>query len=158
MKLPVKWMALEGLNNGIFSEKSDVVGPPFNSSPSLCDKCCYFIVQWSFGVTCWEMFSLGKNPYPGVDPFSLIRYLERGERLDKPVLAACSQEMYGDMLSVMLLSSLYTIRYDMMSECWEVELWKRPHFSQLVTVISTSLEGMAVYLDLNYHIFTAPLN
>ena len=52
-----------------------------------------FVVQWSFGVTCWEVFSLGKNPYPGVDPFSLIRYLERGERLDKPLNAACSQEM-----------------------------------------------------------------
>ena len=49
--------------------------------------------QWSFGVTCWEVFSLGKNPYPGVDPFSLIRYLERGERLDKPLNEACSQEM-----------------------------------------------------------------
>ena len=52
-----------------------------------------FGVQWSFGVTCWEVFSLGKNPYPGVDPFSLIRYLERGERLDKPLNAACSEEM-----------------------------------------------------------------
>ena len=50
-------------------------------------------MQWSFGVTCWEVFSLGKNPYPGVDPFSLIRYLERGERLDKPFNEACSQEV-----------------------------------------------------------------
>ena len=42
------------------------------------------------------MFSLGKNPYLGVDHFFLIRYLERGERLDKPLNAACSQEMWGD--------------------------------------------------------------
>ena len=26
VKLPVKWMALESLNDGIFSEKTDVVG------------------------------------------------------------------------------------------------------------------------------------
>ena len=57
----------------------------------------YHYIQWSFGVTCWEVFSLGKNPYPGVDPFSLIRYLERGERLDKPLNAACSQEVYGHL-------------------------------------------------------------
>ena len=59
-------------------------------------RCFYknnLFMQWSFGVTCWEVFSLGKNPYPGVDPFSLIRYLERGDRLDKPLNEACSQEM-----------------------------------------------------------------
>ena len=50
-------------------------------------------MQWSFGVTCWEVFSLGKNPYPGVDAFSLIRYLDGGERLDKPRNIACSEEM-----------------------------------------------------------------
>ena len=27
VKLPVKWMALESLNDGIFSEKTDVVRP-----------------------------------------------------------------------------------------------------------------------------------
>ena len=60
---------------------------------TLCVNMYSFMVQWSFGVTCWEVFSLGKNPFPGVDPFSLIRYLERGERLDKPFNKACSQEM-----------------------------------------------------------------
>ena len=41
----------------------------------------------------WEIFSAGKNPYPGVDPFTLIKYLDNGERLEKPANAACSQEM-----------------------------------------------------------------
>ncbi|CAI8044575.1 Tyrosine-protein kinase transforming protein SEA [Geodia barretti] len=72
VKLPVKWMALESLNDGIFSEKTDV---------------------WSFGVTCWEVISLGKSPYPGVDPFTLIKYLERGDRLEKPSNAACSTDV-----------------------------------------------------------------
>ena len=50
-------------------------------------------MQWSFGVTCWEVFSLGKIPYPGVDPFTLIKFLDNGGRLDPPANAACSQEM-----------------------------------------------------------------
>ena len=28
VKLPVRWMALESLNDGVFSEKTDVVGRP----------------------------------------------------------------------------------------------------------------------------------
>ena len=91
VKLPIKWMAVESLNDGIFSEKTDVVRIIRMCSLLIIDVCC--CLQWSFGVTCWEVFSTGKNPYPGVDPFSLIRYLERGERLERPLNTACSQEM-----------------------------------------------------------------
>ena len=88
VKLQVKWMALESLHDGVFSEKTDVV------SVVVCqDDILSMHQQLSFGVTSWEVFSLGKNPYPGVDPFSLIRYLESGERLDEPLNEACSQEM-----------------------------------------------------------------
>ena len=95
VKLPVRWMALESLNDGVFSEKTDVVREHYFLEKAIHLKSEHvFLVQWSYGVTCWEVFSLGKNPYPGVDPFSLIRYLERGERLDKPLNAACSLEMW----------------------------------------------------------------
>ena len=54
----------------------------------------YTPLQWSYGVTCWELFTGGKIPYPGVDPVSLPRLLESGHRLDKPNNAACSEKMY----------------------------------------------------------------
>ena len=41
----------------------------------------------------WEIFSLGRIPYPGVDAFSLIKFLDDGGRLDKPANAACSHDM-----------------------------------------------------------------
>lgn len=41
-KWPLKWYAPESYNFGTFSHKSDV---------------------WSFGVTIWEMYSFGEQPY-----------------------------------------------------------------------------------------------
>ena len=51
------------------------------------------LLQWSFGVTCWEVFSAGKIPYGGVDPLTMIQLLESGKRLNKPSNTACSEEM-----------------------------------------------------------------
>lgn len=49
--------------------------------------------KWSFGVTCWEIYSGGKLPYAGMSPMDLPRKLELGYRMDIPVNAACSGEM-----------------------------------------------------------------
>ena len=49
-------------------------------------------MQWSFGITCWEVFSAGRIPYPAVDAMSILKVLEDGTRLEKPANAACAPE------------------------------------------------------------------
>ena len=62
-KLPVKWMAPESLTEMVFLSQSDV---------------------WSYGVVLWELFTLGKVPYPGMGLNQLIRELQSGYQMDKP--------------------------------------------------------------------------
>ena len=50
--------------------------------------------QWSYGVLCWEVFSAGKIPYPGMDPIGLVELLDEGQRLSCPHNEACSEDMY----------------------------------------------------------------
>ncbi|XP_020798924.1 vascular endothelial growth factor receptor 1 isoform X4 [Drosophila serrata] len=111
-KLPIKWLALESLSDHVFSTYSDV---------------------WSFGIVLWEMFSLAKVPYPGIDPNQeLFNKLNDGYRMEKPPYA--NQELY-----------------DIMLECWRKNPESRPLFNELEKRFATMLgEDVANhYLDLN---------
>jgi serine/threonine protein kinase len=39
---------------------------------------------WSYGVTLWELFSLGRTPYASMNSTQVISYLREGNRLDRP--------------------------------------------------------------------------
>ena len=61
-----------------------------------CKNDCYFVIcfmQWSFGVTCWEVFNGGRIPYPGLTAQSLPKLINRGHRMDKPDNLACIDAM-----------------------------------------------------------------
>ncbi|ODM90630.1 Vascular endothelial growth factor receptor 3 [Orchesella cincta] len=70
--LPWKWLAVEALVDLNFSSMSDV---------------------WSYGVTCWEIFELGKPPWPDYKVFSaeFVEDVKNGTRMGKP--SFCNEEM-----------------------------------------------------------------
>ncbi|XP_037520471.2 hepatocyte growth factor receptor [Rhipicephalus sanguineus] len=74
-KLPVKWMAPESLEKGIYNHKTDV---------------------WSYGVLLWELITRGVTPYPEVDNWDIVDYLRQGRRMKQP--SYCPDEMYAIML------------------------------------------------------------
>ena len=53
----------------------------------------FVTVQWSFGVTCWEVFTGGKQSYPGIHPLQVPELLESGQRMTVPDNATCTKEM-----------------------------------------------------------------
>lgn len=91
--LPLPWYAIECIETGKFSHKSDV---------------------WSYGVTCWEMFTLGQEPDLPQKPETLIQMLKNGKRLNlKP---PCHPTIYTELIR----------------PCWDQEPELRPNFSALI--------------------------
>lgn len=91
-KFPVKWTAPEALRHSQFTNKSDV---------------------WSYGVLLWEIFSYGRVPYPRVPIQDVVKYIEKGYRMDfpentPPAIAA------------------------IMADCWIFDPNQRPTFDDLL--------------------------
>jgi FMS-like tyrosine kinase 1 len=111
--LPVKWMAVESIRDKVFNTKSDV---------------------WSFAVLCWEFFSLGGNPYPGMEvDEEFYKKLKHGYRMDKP--KTCPEFFWNCVIS----------------QCWDGDPNKRPNFSELSDMLGDFLEESVRqhYVDLN---------
>nr|CAF04076.1 receptor tyrosine kinase [Suberites domuncula] len=73
-RLPIKWMAPEGILDGVCTSKSDV---------------------WSFGILLWEIMTLGRTPYPGRSAHWVIRDIENGYRMPQP--DGCPDKLYSVM-------------------------------------------------------------
>lgn len=54
-----------------------------------------WLSQWAFGVTLWELMTLGQTPYVDIDPFEMSAYLKDGYRIAQPI--NCPDELYVDL-------------------------------------------------------------
>ena len=84
-RVPIRWLALESIFERIYTHKSDV---------------------WSFGITLWELFSLGKTPYNGIRTDRVPEMLEKGERLQQPII--CTIDVYMIMVKCELFMTICT--------------------------------------------------
>ena len=51
------------------------------------------MMQWTYGITCWEIFSGGQVPYTGINPTAILAQLQNGHRVEAPNNAAYDNEM-----------------------------------------------------------------
>jgi len=75
---------------------------------------------WSFAIFLWEMFSYGRSPYPRVRVEELKSYLLNGYRMNPP--ESCPNEVY-----------------EIMKQCWQLNLEERPNFTYLRNCFSDLL-------------------
>ncbi|XP_070547509.1 tyrosine kinase receptor Cad96Ca-like [Ptychodera flava] len=73
-RLPIRWMALESIENCVYSSETDV---------------------WSYGVLLWEIFSFGVTPYRSMNITDVLSKLRAGHRL--PIPERCSNDVYSIM-------------------------------------------------------------
>ncbi|KAM9313196.1 macrophage colony-stimulating factor 1 receptor [Gastrophryne carolinensis] len=107
-RLPVKWMAPESIFDCIYTVQSDV---------------------WSYGILLWEIFSLGRSPYPGiVVNQKFYKMIKEGYKMDSPDSAP---------LDI----------YRLMKACWDLEPTKRPNFNQITDLINRQ---MSLITDQDY--------
>ncbi|XP_056635577.1 activated Cdc42 kinase Ack isoform X1 [Diorhabda sublineata] len=91
-KVPFPWCAPESLRFRQFSHASDT---------------------WMFGVTVWEMFTFGEDPWMGLIGSEILRKIEKeNERLPQP--DACPPAIYSTLL-----------------KCWSKNPHDRPTFASL---------------------------
>jgi serine/threonine protein kinase/tetrahydromethanopterin S-methyltransferase subunit F len=105
--VPIKWLAPETLDT------LDQRKPTYNEKTDA----------WSFGITIWEIYSLGKAPYEDVRSADVKAQLKHGLRLQCP--ADCHPELFAKAVS----------------PCWEERPNKRPKFNAIVKAIDEFRRG-----------------
>ena len=61
--LPIRWMSPESIREGLFTPSTDV---------------------WSYGITLWELSTIGGFPYQGLSNTQILEKVEQGGTLEIP--------------------------------------------------------------------------
>ncbi|VVC45669.1 Hypothetical protein CINCED_3A018950 [Cinara cedri] len=97
LKLPIAWCAPECISYLRFTSSSDV---------------------WAYGVTLWEMFSYGFQPWAALTGQQILEAIDEPnfQRLEQP--DCCPKEYFN-----------------VMAKCWQHDPTKRPRFADLVLIL-----------------------
>ncbi|VDM46386.1 unnamed protein product [Toxocara canis] len=109
--IPLRWLSIEAIQHNLYSTKSDV---------------------WAYGVVLWEICTLGGFPYPTVSDKDILKYLQQGNRLEKPT--SCTNEIY-----------------DVMMQCWAHNASDRPSFAYLCEHLSDLNSQQCPYVEFVPH-------
>ena len=110
--LPYKWASIEVLKFGKYSSASGKKKQKFNTD---------FIDVWAFGVTLWELFSLGVQPFTGKTNSEASDAVLAGKRLNKP--ERCPNSVY-----------------EMMLRCWQEKTKDRPSMVEVYEALKSLQE------------------
>nr|VZH94081.1 unnamed protein product [Spirometra erinaceieuropaei] len=105
-RVPIRWLAIETLQYGIYSHKTDV---------------------WSYGVTLWEIFTFGKQPYENIETVDIKDHVMKGGRLTQPDI--CTLDAYMVMV-----------------KCWMEDYESRPTFLELMRLFHDFCQTPGRYL------------
>lgn len=97
--IPLRWAAPEVVARRMYSERSEV---------------------WSFGVTLWEIASVGALPFASLDDSSISAIILRGNECLLPKPSLCSMTQYA-----------------LLCQCWRNSPLDRPSFSRLSNELGT---------------------
>lgn len=103
VKLPIRWVALEGFTRREFSEKSDV---------------------WACGILIWEMFTGGDLPYTGLKTSDIAQKVYHGLRLTRP--PNCPEDIFGVLNSCWLAEPEERPSFDKMRDALAALAPKHP--------------------------------
>ena len=87
---------------------------------------------WALGVTLWELYSLGENPYSGMSNVEIVEKVVGGYRLPRPYL--CPYKLY-----------------EMMCSCWEENPEKRPNIKEIFKILEENTISTLVVIPMRFN-------